>query len=83
MFNNNYAYLNTADIEEIFEKVKGSRKGITPFLRDAKKIGSRTKKGAFIYKDETALYNVFERYLKDELDIKGIDCFGRLMQYIS
>lgn len=83
MFNNNYAYLNTADIEEIFEKVKGSRKGITPFLRDAKEIASKTRNGKYVYKDETALFIVLEKHIGKELQQRGIDCFGRLMQYIS
>lgn len=83
MLKNNFAYLSTSDIEEIYEQVKGSRKGINSFLREARKLGSRTKNGAFVYKDENALFIVFEKYLKYELEIKGIDCFGRLMQYVS
>lgn len=83
MFKNENPYLSTSEIEDAYEKIKGSRKGITAFLAEVKKIGSRTKNGAFVYKDEEALYQVFERHLKDELEIKGIDCFGRLMQYIS
>lgn len=83
MFKNNNAFLSTSEIESAYEKVKGSRKGITSFLTEVRRLGTRTKNGAFVYKDEEALYQVFERHLKDELEIKGIDCFGRLMQYIS
>ena len=83
MLKNNYAYLSKSDIEEIYVKIKGSRKGITGFLRDSKKIASKTRNGALVYKDEEALYNVFEKYLENELKAYGINNFGRLMQHIS
>jgi len=76
-------YMVTADITEIYYQIKGSSKGLENFKKDAKNIAKRTRKGAFVYTDELALYKIFEKHLKPELDSHGIDCFGRLMQYIS
>lgn len=56
-------YLGTRDIEEAYIKVKGTRDGISSFRKAAEAIASRTDTGAFIYKDELALYSVFEQFL--------------------
>lgn len=77
-------YLGTKDLEEIYEKIKGSQKGMRGFVSKAQqKIGTRTESGAYIFKDEQALFEIFQQYFAEELRLKGIDCFGRLMQYMS
>lgn len=78
------AYLGTKDLREIYEKLKGSRKGMNGFISVAQQtIGVRSTSGAFIFKDEQALFELFQQYFDEELRLKGIDSFGRLMQYVS
>lgn len=76
-------YIGTTELEEMYRSVKGSEVGMRQFISAAKETASKTKNGALIYKDELALYKVFEEHLSLELSSLGIDCFGRLMQYIS
>ena len=77
-------YLGTKDLKEIYEKLNGSPKGMNGFVSTAQQtIGSRTESGAYIFKDEAALFELFQQYFAKELQLKGIDCFGRLMQYMS
>lgn len=81
-----YPYLTNSDIEEIYRKIKASRKGITAFKKDAQAISSKLPEDngyRIVYKDEEALFKVFQKHLSKELTGLGIDCFGRLMQYIS
>lgn len=80
------AYLSTSDVEELYRKIKRSEKGMTSFIRDAKKVGTKMKKGPavyYLYKNEEALFEVLKKHLPNELKALGIDCFGRLMQYVS
>ena len=80
------AYLSTSDVEELYRKIKHTEKGISSFIRDAKKVGTKIKKGPagyYLYKNEEALFEVFKKHLPNELKALGIDCFGRLMQYVS
>ena len=74
--------MGTADVEEVYYKLKGSYDGWEAFKKEAKKVGTKTRNG-FIYTDESMLYEVFEKHLSLELKSHGIDCFGRQMQYIS
>lgn len=86
MFIHKDTYLSTSNIEEIFRDVKKSEKGMTAFIKDAKGVGTKMKNGThsfYIYKDEEALFKVFQKHLPNELKSLGIDCFGRLMQYVS
>ncbi len=80
------AYLLTSDIEEIYRKIKNSEKGMSSFIMNAKRVGTKIKSGPhsyYIYQDEEALFKVFQEHLSSELKALGIDCFGRLMQYVS
>ncbi len=86
MFIHDDTYLATQNIEEIFRDVKKSEKGMSAFIKDAKRVGTKMKNGShsfYVYKDEEALFKVFQKHLPDELKSLGIDCFGRLMQYVS
>lgn len=83
MLHDGKAYLSNSDISEVYEKVKGSDKGINAFIKDAQRVASKSKANAYIYKDEMALYYVFEKHLGKELAQIGVDSFGKLMQYIS
>lgn len=79
-------YLSTNEVETIYRRVKNSEKGMTSFIRDAKKVGTKMKKGPavyYLYKNEEALFEVLKKHLPNELKALGIDCFGRLMQYVS
>ena len=77
-----YPYENLDSVCEWYFKVKGSRKGINPFINAAKEVGSKTNSGAYIFKDEQALFRVFQRFLGEELKAKKINSFGELLQYV-
>lgn len=80
------AYLSTSEVEEFYRKVKNSEKGMSAFIKDAKKVSTKMKKGPavyYLYKNEEALFEVLKKHLPNELKALGIDCFGRLMQYVS
>ena len=77
-------YFNIYDVEEMYEKVNGSRKGITSFIKDAKKLISRNKYGReFVFKDEEALFELFKERLPEKLIKKKISCWGGIVQLIS
>ena len=82
-----YPYLNTSDVEKMYEKLNlGSRKGITSFMEKAKMTATRSKansRGAFIFKDEEALFEVFKSEMPDQIANKKIKYFGELVQMIS
>ena len=83
-----YPYLNTSDVEKMYEKLNlGSRKGITSFMEKAKMTAIRSKansrNGAFIFKDEEALFEVFKSEMPEQIANKKIKYFGELVQMIS
>lgn len=43
------AYLLTSDIEEIYRKIKNSEKGMSSFIMNAKKVGTKIKSGPHSY----------------------------------
>ncbi len=79
-------YFTTSEIEGIYRKLKRTGKGITAFKKDTRAVASKVSVGPesrIVYKDEEALFEVFKKHLPNELKALGIDCFGRLMQYVS
>ena len=81
-------YLNTSDVEKMYEKLNlGSRKGITSFMEKAKMTATRSnshsRNGAFIFKDEEALFEVFKSEMPEQIANKKIKYFGELVQMIS
>lgn len=76
-------WLGTNDVEQMYVNLTGSRKGITRFKRIAETLSSRSKGGAIIYKDEEALFKIFQREMPDILEKKRIKHFYELVQRIS
>lgn len=77
-------YFNVADIEEIYEKLTGTRNGLKAFMTEAITVAKKCPiSDAYIFKDEEALFRVFERKLPRVLSIKKIGSWGELMQFIS
>ena len=77
-------YFNIYDVEEMYEVLNGSRKGITAFTKDARKLTSRNKYGrSFVFKNEEALFELFKERLPEQLARKKITCFGEIVQLIS
>ena len=76
-------YLGTSDVENMYETLKGTRKGITSFIQKAKEIATRSKGGAYIFKDEEALFELFKAELPEEIKRKRIRYVGELVQMIS
>ncbi len=76
-------YFNLFQVEKIYECLKNERKGITNFLKEAKEYAERNeKKGYYLFKDEKALWEVIKKHLPAELESKGINTWGELMQYL-
>lgn len=81
-------YFTLADVEKIYFVLNDcSSKGFKEFAENAKEIATfvpeHLHKFAFQFKDEVALFELFKKFLPHKLEVKGIDTWGRLMQYIS
>lgn len=81
-------YLTLADVEKIYKVVNNhSTNGLRKFLKRAKEIAVQLprEKGRWLYqfRDEDALFKLFQEALPTELERLGIDCWGRLMQFVS
>ena len=75
-------YFNLEQVEYIYEMIQPNRRGITRFLKDARDVAIK-RNGIYQFKNEEALWNIFQEYLGDILAKKNIDNWGRLMDYIS
>lgn len=80
-YNGKMPYLGMKNIEEIYIKLKGSKKGFSAFEKRAKAVADKTEGGAYIFKNEEKLFEVFKECLPFELQARKINCFGQLMQY--
>lgn len=77
-------YLKVWQVEKIYERLKGSCRGITVFRKEAKKIATFDKKErCYLFKDEQALWLLLREDFTEILEKKGITDWGHLMQYIS
>ena len=73
-----FPYLSNYDVEEMYIILKGSRKGISSFMKKAKTVATGN-----IYKDEEALFEIFKVELSNEIKARKIQYFGELVQMIS
>lgn len=83
-----FPYFTLSDVEEIYYVLNNrSAKGFKQFAEKAREIAIKlpSKKTDYFYQfmDEAALFELFQETLPTQLQSKGIDCWGRLMQYIS
>lgn len=76
-------YLNLNDVEEMYEAVNGSREGMPGFISLAKEIATKSRGGAYVFKDEAQLFELFKQELPDRLAKKRISYFGQIVQLIS
>lgn len=82
MIKKGHPYLSNENVFCIYRQIKGSSKGIEAFKADVIKVAYKGKK-YWEYRDEEALFKIFQKHLEKELKNLKIDCFGSLMQYIS
>ncbi len=75
------AYLNLEDVDQIYIRLRGTDRGINSFNARVKKVAIK-KNGAYIFMDESALFDFCKEYFKDELTVRKISSFGELMQYV-
>lgn len=75
-------YLGLKNVEEIYVKLKGSKKGFSSFEKQAKHIGEK-KNGSYRFTNEEGLFDVFKDHLGPELEARKIHSFGELMQFDS
>lgn len=83
-----FPYFTLSDVEEIYYVLNNqSSKGFEKFATKAREIAIKlpSKKTDYFYQfmNETALFELFQEVLPEQLQSKEIDCWGRLMQYIS
>lgn len=74
------AYLNTDDIKAIYIDFAGNTKGMNSFIERAKEVAEKAG-NAYLYKDEEALFKVFEYRFRTEFQAKKVYNFSDLMQY--
>lgn len=77
------AYMNMADVEEMYIKLTGSRKGIAQFMKKAKEVAQRTPYGYYIFKREDKLFDLFKQEMPEVLNQRRFTCWGHLVQYVS
>ena len=76
------AYFNLADVRELYIRIKGDKKGITAFMKEAQTVGEKIY-GFYNFTDEEALWSIYQKYLGVYLEKKKIYSWGELMQYVS
>lgn len=77
------SYFNLDQVGLMYEVTKGNRKGITKFLKDCKEISVKDdRKKYHLFKDEVALWKVFQKYLGEELRSRRINSWSELMQFL-
>lgn len=84
----NFPYLTLSDVEKIYFVINNlSATGFKQFADKARELATKVPsvKTDFRYQfdNEAALFELFLEVLPLQLRSKGIDCWGRLMQYIS
>ena len=81
-------YFTMYDIKKIYKVLNNlSTKGFKDFEVKSREIAVTIPNGKnqfyYQFRNEAALFNFFKEALPIQLEQKGIDCWGRLMQYIS
>ncbi len=76
------AYLNTDDIKAMYIDFAGNTKGMNSFIKRAKDVAEKVG-NEYLYKDEEALFKVFEYRFRTEFQAKKIYNFSDLMQFTS
>lgn len=84
----NLPYLTLSDVKSIYFILNNhSSKGLTKFVKTAKEIATELHHKRFgrvyQFRNENALFELLKQRFSKELEKKGIDSWGRLMQYIS
>ena len=74
------AYLNTDDVKAIYIDFAGNTKGMNSFIERAKEVAERVE-NAYLYKDEEALFKIFQYRFGTEFQARKIYNFSDLMQY--
>lgn len=78
------AWFNLEDVGQMYDKLGGSPSKKRAFLGKAKKLAVRSSGvGAYIFKREDALFELFQRELATQIENKKIRYFGELVQLIS
>ena len=83
-----FPYFTMSDVAKIYLALNNkSTDGLKQFAEKAKEIAVKmpSKKTDYVYQfvNESALFELFQQALPNQLRSKGIDCWGRLLQYIS
>lgn len=83
-----FPYLTLTDVKKIYCVINDwSAKGLEQFAKKAREIavkvpGERTEY-VYQFRNEEALFELFQTELPRQMERHGITCFGKLMQFIS
>ena len=71
------------EVKEIYGLIYGKRVETPPeFEKEAIKVAKKTQKGKYIFTNESALYDLFYRFLGTKMFIRGIDSWKAIMKLI-
>lgn len=76
-------YFNLSDIKRVYEKLNyGSTVGVTQFADKAKYLATMVR-GKYLFKDEVALFELFQREVPELLERWKIRCWNELVQFMD
>lgn len=76
-------YFNLADIQRVYAKINyGSTAGTTQFANKAKNLATKVR-GKYIFKNETALFELFQQEVPELLEMWKICCWNELVQFMD
>lgn len=77
------AYFNLADIRKAYVKLNhGSTSGATRFMNKAKPLATLVR-GSYLFKDEAALFNLFQQEVPELLKRWKITCWNGLVDFMD
>lgn len=78
------AWFNLEDVGQIYDKLGGSPSMKRAFLGKAKRLAVKSPGvGAYIFKREDELFDLFKQELENQIKNKKIKYWGELVQLIS
>ncbi|MCI8655489.1 MAG: hypothetical protein HFJ48_06470 [Clostridia bacterium] len=77
------SYFNMEDIKNVYVKLNhGSENGATRFMNKAKMVATKNK-NYYLFKDEMALFRLFQEEVPELLARWKITCWNELVQFMD
>lgn len=71
-------YFGIAEVKMIYLNLTGTERGMNAFISKAKQIATK-QRGYYIFKNESALFNLFKEEFPEQMEQKGITTFNHLV----